>query len=351
MKKQQSSKKYISSFLLLIGLMAITYCYIFKNCNFKMLASIIKEAKDGYLVIGLALMLVYIGFEGVNFHIIGHSLGYSFSYIRSFCYACIDIYFCGITPSATGGQPVLAYYMTKDGIQISKSSVMILVYTVVYKIVLLFLGIIVMMVHFDFVVQSKVTVVLFIIGIIVNVAMISICLMCMYSRKVVEAIVVNGIDLLSRLHIIKEPETKKTLFRSLLEDYHESAQFVKENWNVLGRMFLTTLAQRIAYFSVGYCVYRGFGLSGLGIQDIVALQVVISITVDSLPLPGAVGVSEGMFLLLYTKVYGVHMIAPAMLLTRGINFYMMLLLTGAITMGFHLFSRKPRKVLKGESVK
>ena len=97
-------------------------------------------------------------------------------------------------------------------------------------------------------------------------------------------------------------------------------------------------------------MYKSFGRTGYGLQDIIALQVVISITVDSLPLPGAVGVSEGMFLLLYTKVYGATIIAPAMLLTRGINFYMMLLLTGIMTMGFHFFKNRPAKVLKGESI-
>ena len=65
-------------------------------------------------------MVLYIGLEGVNFRIIGRALCQQFGYIKSFCYACIDIYFCGITPSATGGQPVLAYYMSKDDVSISK---------------------------------------------------------------------------------------------------------------------------------------------------------------------------------------------------------------------------------------
>ena len=350
MEKQQSNKKYISSFLLLVTLMTITYCYIFKNCNFEMLGRVIKQARHEYLVVGLILMLVYIVLEGVNFRIIGHSLGHSLSFIKSFCYACIDLYFCGITPSATGGQPVLAYYMTKDGIPISKSSIMILLYTVRYKTVLLLLGIIVSVVHFDFVLQSNLTVVLFTVGIIINIIVIAVCLMCMYSRKVVETIVIKTIEFLGKVHIIKEPETKKEVFYSLLADYHQSAEFVKENPRVLARMFVVTLIQRLAYFAVGYCVYKSFGRTGYGLQDIIALQVVISITVDSLPLPGAVGVSEGMFLLLYTKVYGATIIAPAMLLTRGINFYMMLLLTGIMTMGFHFFKNRPAKVLKGESI-
>ncbi|MDO5522282.1 MAG: lysylphosphatidylglycerol synthase transmembrane domain-containing protein [bacterium] len=351
MEKQQSSKKYISSFLFLIVLMIITYCYIFKNCNFKGLGQVVCESKIQYLLLGIAAMFVYIGLEGVNFHIIGHSLGIKFGYIKSFCYACIDIYFCGITPSATGGQPILAYYMSKDDISISKSSIMILLYTVVYKVVLLLLGSLVLIVHFDFIAQSPLTIGLFILGIVINIVIITVCLMCMYSTKIVQGIVVKTINLLAVLHIVKKPQDKIKVFYSLLDDYQASAQFVKNNHRVLWRMLFITLVERVAYFSVGYFVYKALGLNEFGIRDIVAIQVVISITVDSLPLPGAVGVSEAMLFLLYTKVYMDDLIAPAILLTRGINFYMMLLLTGIVTLVFHLCCRRPGKVLKGETIK
>ena len=350
MKKKQSSKSYISSFFLLIVLMVVTYYFIFKNCNLKMLGEVLHESKYRYLVIGAIAMLIYIGLEGVNFRIIGQSLGLSISCLKSICYACVDIYFCGITPSATGGQPILAYYMSRDGIEVSKSSVVILLYTVVYKVVLLFLGGIVLFVHFDFVTKNRLTVLLFISGIILNVLVISVCLMCMYSRTVVKVVVKNTVNFLSKIRLVKNPEEKLEAFQTVIEDYHTSAKFVKENYLVLIKCFIATIIERLAFFSVGYCVYKSFGLSGLTIQDVIAIQVVISITVDSLPLPGAIGISEAMFFLLYSKVYSEQMIAPAMLLTRGINFYLMLIVTGIVALTFHVLSRKPSKVLKGDSI-
>ncbi len=121
-------------------------------------------------------------------------------------------------------------------------------------------------------------------------------------------------------------------------------------WRVGKAVFHNSNTASCIFFS-WFFVYKSFGLSGFSIRDIIALQVVISITVDSLPLPGAVGVSEAKFFLLYTKVYIADYITPTMLLTRGINFYMMLLLTGVVTMGFHLCCRRPGKVLKGETIK
>ena len=38
----------------------------------------------------------------------------------TFAYACADFYVSSITPSATGGQPAVVYYMRKDGVSVAK---------------------------------------------------------------------------------------------------------------------------------------------------------------------------------------------------------------------------------------
>lgn len=50
------------------------------------------------------------------------------------------IFYSGITPSATGGQPVQLYYMSKDGNRGSDSTVVLMTVAVVYKFVLVILG-------------------------------------------------------------------------------------------------------------------------------------------------------------------------------------------------------------------
>ena len=55
-------------------------------------------------------------------------------------------------------------------------------------------------------------------------------------------------------------------------------------------------------FSITYLVYRAMGLSALGFIDVVALQSVISISVDMLPLPGGMGISEGLFLNIFFSI-------------------------------------------------
>ena len=52
------------------------------------------------------------------------------------------------------------------------------------------------------------------------------------------------------------------------------------------------------------------------------MQAVLYTTVSGLPLPGAVGVSETVFLKIYGKAFGENLLKGTMLLTRGITFYL-----------------------------
>lgn len=344
---QQLGKKYISGLIMLLLLIVITYYYIFRNCNMETLVSTITDSDYKYLLLGIVMVLVYMWLEGINLHIIGKSLGVKFGWIRSFCYSCIDLYYCGITPSASGGQPILAYYMARDGVPLSKATIIILMYTVVYKLVLILMGIGVMLLHRDFILQNEITLILYLLGMVLNIVIISVCVLCMYSRYVVRKIVVKVLTFLAKIHLLKSYQKKLEMFDQYVEEYHRSAQFVKENRMVLAKSALNALVQRLSLFSVGYLVYRSFGLSNFHFFDILALQVVIAITVDTLPLPGGVGASEAMFFLLYMKVYAVDYIAPAMVLTRGISFYFILILSGIISVVYHMLTAKTSEARKG----
>lgn len=60
---------------------------------------------------------------------------------RCIQYSFIGFFYSGITPSATGGQPVQLYYMNKDGNKGSDSTIVLMTVAVIYKFVLVVLGV------------------------------------------------------------------------------------------------------------------------------------------------------------------------------------------------------------------
>lgn len=64
----------------------------------------------------------------------------------------------------------------------------------------------------------------------------------------------------------------------------------------------------------------------------------MTLAVSNLPLPGAVGASEGGFVTAMTLFFGPALVTPAVLVSRGISFYSFLIISGGITLLVHLRS-------------
>lgn len=100
---------------------------------------------------------------------------------------------------------------------------------------------------------------------------------------------------------------------------------------VLVNVLAITFAQRFALFAATWFVYRAFHLSGVSFITIVLLQAVISVSVDMLPLPGGMGISETLFLKIFPPVFGSTLLLPAMVLSRGLGYYGELLVSAVFT--------------------
>ena len=61
-----------------------------------------------------------------------------------------------------------------------------------------------------------------------------------------------------------------------------------------------------------------------------ALQAVVYIAVDMLPLPGSQGITELMYMAVFGNVFVGGSLTLSMCVTRGINFYMLLLVSAAV---------------------
>lgn len=56
-------------------------------------------------------------------------------------FSSVGFFFSCITPSASGGQPAQVYYMKKEDIPIPISTMVLLIITIIYKMVLVLLGV------------------------------------------------------------------------------------------------------------------------------------------------------------------------------------------------------------------
>lgn len=85
-----------------------------------------------------------------------------------------------------------------------------------------------------------------------------------------------------------------------------------------------TFLQRGRAFFLTYVVYRGLGLYGTPMLDIILLQASVYIAVDMLPVPGAQGITEAMYRAVFKNVFPADCLVASICITRGISFYLVM---------------------------
>ena len=99
---------------------------------------------------------------------------------------------------------------------------------------------------------------------------------------------------------------------------------------------------------MSYWVYCSFGLNEYNIFRVISIQAVLYGTVSGIPSPGAVGVTEGGFIEIFKTVFPSSIINSAMIINRGINFYLLIIVSAIVTMINAI--KKERKVEKSKNI-
>ena len=175
--------------------------------------------------------------------------------------------------------------------------------------------------------------ILFFAGLGMQCVTMALCFMAMFSQTVVGKISRFFIVLLGKLRILKKPLRTWEKLEKSLGDYAECAKFVRSSRSIIPKVFGINFIQRLCLFTVGYLVYRSFGYNELNFFVVVGIQVAIATAANFLPIPGAAGVTEAVFMILYASIYpDEQILVSALLLTRIFDYYFSLVMSGAITL-------------------
>ncbi|MBO5197638.1 MAG: flippase-like domain-containing protein [Lachnospiraceae bacterium] len=341
MKRQTNARKNLFNILFLVLIIGATAWYLFRDQDMPELLSAVAQARKEWLAAGVVLVVLYVCGESVIIRYLLGKLGKKAALSSCIRYSFIGFFFSCITPSASGGQPAQVYYMKRNGIELTDSALVLLIVTITYKFVLVFLGALLCLFgNGEFWMRISEVKGVFFLGMALNVVCVAAMLLIVFDRGFAKKAVMGLLGLAERCHLLKPSKERSRKWSNAMDEYHAAAGFFVEHPGVIGNVFLITLVQRICLFAVTYLVHLAFGGSGDGIVLLPSLQAVISISVDMLPLPGGMGISEGLFLRIFPTVFGEDRVLPAMLLSRGISYYVLLILSAAVTGISQLLEKK-----------
>ena len=143
-----------------------------------------------------------------------------------------------------------------------------------------------------------------------------------------------------RLDIWKENPQRMDKVQTFTGNYRNAVDWLKQHPGKLIVVIAVTFLQRCSVFLLTYMVYLGLGQAGTSIQEVVLLQASVYIAVDMLPLPGAQGITELMYRSVFAPVFSKGSLIPSMLISRGLNFYFLLLAGAGVTAANHFLVKK-----------
>lgn len=335
--KKDKFKNYYGSLIFMFLLIAITFYLLFKDTSITSLIPVINTINPIYLFIAFSMMCLFIIFEAYVIYIILKNLNIKVPFKKCIGYSFIGFYFSAITPSSSGGQPAQVYYMKKDNINISYSSLTLLIVAIVYQSVMLLYGLLMYLFKYTFIINNVRGIKwLLIYGVMINVFIIGFIFAAIFSKNLVGKFIKFIVELLSKFKIIKNTEYTLSKIDVHLDEYTNGANYIKNNPLLIVKVLIVTVLQITAMYLVPYFIYKSFGLSTYGIIDVLSIQALLTIAVSSLPLPGAVGASESSFMILFKIFFSKELLLSAMLLSRVISFYAFLLLSSIITIIIHI---------------
>ena len=327
----KSRKKIIFNGVFLAVVFALTIYGVFHGEDLSSMMDAIHRADKRWLIPGIALVAFFIWGESIIIWYMMRSSGIQLKKRTCFLFPSVGFFFSCITPSASGGQPMQIYYMKKEKISIPVSTVILMIVTITYKLVLVVIGIGIAIFGRGFLHKYLEGILpVFYLGLALNIFCVTFMTILVFHPLLAKAIMVKGMKLLERLHLVKKKDGRLKKLEDSMDTYRNTAAYLKNNPFVIVKVIGITFIQRMALFAVTWFVYQAFGLHGTGFWEILFLQAVISVSMDMLPLPGGMGISETLFLNIFSPVFG-GLLLPGMVLSRGLGYYGELLISAAFT--------------------
>ena len=336
--KKSSKRLRVGSMLLMLVLIAVTLYVIFRDTSISEIWSALQSCDPLWLAGAFGASLFASLMFGVALHLALRVLyGKRIPLMRNIGFGFIGQYYTAVTPAGVAGQPMQLYYMLAYGVDVSYASLSLLLVNAAHQLVVLLIPTVLFPFRARLILDNLGGFLwLFILGSLINFALILFLLFAMFSKNFAERIVHKVIRLLTKIRIVKDPEKIEKRVSDQIELYQQGAQvFRAHKWLLFAELgcYILLLGSQ---FVIPYFIYRAFHLSAFGMVDFIALQSVLYLAVCFLPIPGSAGASESGFVKLFRVLFHSGIIVPAMLLSRVASFYFILILSGLVSLAMQL---------------
>lgn len=339
-KKEKKSKKvsiimFIINILIVLGILLYN---ITQNSEFTPLRELSIDIN--YLIVILFITFLTIFIDSLITNLFLKTADHKGNLPLAYKSFSIMRYYDSITPMGAGGQPLMATYLMRNDISGSKAvSVPVkkfltqqfswliitsvgLVYTIVNKTI-----------------TSPLILFFAIFGFTINLFLDSFILIGSASEKISKGVSIWFLNLLKKLHIIKNYDKALEKTTKFMEEYQLIMKEFSDNKKEFFGVLLMGVVKNFLYFCIPFFIYCCFETIDFNLfLQFFTFTVMVELSASCFPLPGGSGMNEITFSVLFTT-YLPRAVFWAMLLWRFASYYI-LIIQGIGIMAYDLIPKK-----------
>jgi len=321
-----SGLKRILSFLFIALSITAVFFIAFSNEDLTNAWDAIKQMNLLWLAGILGCWLIYTVCDGMNYWFYLRGQGFKISVGRAVNVALIGFYYCNITPSSAGGQPMQVNSMRKAGIPVGYGTMAVTIRFITNQTMTSVIALVLYFLNRDFVHRQLAGAIWLVrIGWLINFAAVPLVLLAAFKRNWVQKLAEMLIRALGKLHLVRNREAAVSKVTEVLDTYHTALLDLMHSPGQIMLQFACSTIGLLALFGTTVFVYYAFGMSGTPWYHVLTISCLLFVSASYTPLPGASGAQEGGFLLYFNGIFVNGTIGLALLIWRFFTYYLYLI--------------------------
>ncbi len=317
-----------NTFILLLITACVLY-FVLKD-DFGNIVSNLYKADIKLLLVGLLLTILYWFFKSLALYNITKNYK-NIPRREIFKQVTITQFFHGVTPFASGGQPMQVYMLTKSGIKLTHSTNIIVQNFFLYQMALITHGVIAVSLNFfmNYIPANSFLRNLTILGFTINALVGLVLIFVSFSEKFNSFVVNNLITFFSKIKLVKKKDKSIKKWKAKISEFHESAVILRKNKGLIVKGYLYNMIGLLCYYLTPLFVIYALGINISPIIVYVCCAYV-SIIGSFVPIPGGSGGIEYSFLQFFGYFITGSILPAILILWRSITYYFAILAGGIL---------------------
>ena len=330
MKTKKSNNKIIANVIFFIVVIVILGIVIFNLNDINEIIKHSKSAKISFLLIAIILVLLHMTLTNLSLYIIQRKVDNKLPFFLSMNIANTEYLFNAITPFSSGGQPIQAYYLMKNGISGKDSASILVSNFIIYQFVLTVFSTVGLILYFSRIYEAISGYVFIItVGFVINV-LILVLLVLAANLDSFKRLVRGFFRFLGKVKFLNNLMTslEERTF-SFVEDFQKGTKYLLSNKKILFDIILIRLLDLIVLFSIPIFIFLALNvhIKASDIWYIIMITAFSATFMIWLPTPGATGGVEWAFTMMFAGVIASSsVVVTAMLFWRAITYLLPLVL-------------------------